>query len=109
MSNIGTVISILCLIEIYHTNLVAIIGKKSSVFEEEYPVCNEDALVKAETEYAVQVNSKIKAKVMIPEGLTNDEIQSLVSQNAEIAPLLEGKSVKKCIVVKGRLVNLIVG
>jgi leucyl-tRNA synthetase len=82
---------------------------KNSVFEEEYPIVDEKALVKDEVEYAVQVNSKIKAKVMISEGMTNEEIQAKVSALDEVAPLLEGKSIKKCIVVKGRLVNLIVG
>ncbi|MBQ7369370.1 MAG: leucine--tRNA ligase [Clostridia bacterium] len=85
------------------------LGNKDSVFEEEYPLVNEQALVKDEVEYAVQVNSKIKAKVMIAEGLTNDQIQEKVSALPDVAPLLEGKTVKKCIVVKGRLVNLIVG
>ena len=84
------------------------LGNKDSVFEAEYPLVNEQALIKDEVEYAVQVNSKIKTKVMIAEGMTNDEIQAKVSALDEVAPLLEGKSVKKCIVVKGRLVNLIV-
>ena len=84
-------------------------GKRTSVHTEEYPTLNEAALVKSEVEYAVQVNSKIKAKMMIAENLTAEEIQAQVSTHPEIAPLLEGKSVKKCIVVKGRLVNLIVG
>ena len=83
--------------------------QKGSVLEEEYPTVNEAALVKSEVEYAVQVNSKIKAKMMISESLTNDEIQAFVSATPEIAPLLEGKSVKKCIIVKGRLINLIIG
>ena len=47
--------------------------------------------------------------MMLAESLTNEEIQAQVSAHPEVAPLLEGKSVKKCIVVKGRLVNLIVG
>ena len=84
-------------------------GKRTSVHEEAYPEVNEAALVKAEVEYAVQVNSKIKAKMMIAENLTPEEIQAQVSSHPEVAPLLEGKSVKKCIIVKGRLVNLIVG
>ncbi|MBQ5926970.1 MAG: class I tRNA ligase family protein, partial [Clostridia bacterium] len=84
-------------------------GHKESVFLESYPTVNEAALVKAETEYAVQINSKIKAKIMVPKGLSNDEIQALVCAAAEIAPSLEGKSVKKCIVVPNRLVNLIIG
>ena len=82
---------------------------KESVFMESYPPVNEQALVKDEVEYAVQVNSKIKAKVMIPEGLSDTEIQELVTKNPEIAEQIAGKTVRKCIIVKGRLVNLIVG
>ena len=93
----------------FSEELWEIMGEKNSVHEESYPTVNEAALVKAEVEYAVQVNSKIKAKMMIAENLSNDEIQAFVSSHPEIAPLLDGKSVKKCIIVKGRLVNLIVG
>ena len=85
------------------------LGNKRSVFLETYPLVDEQALVKDEVEYAVQVNSKIKAKMMIPEGLTDAEIQSLVSQHPDVAALIEGKTLRKCIIVKGRLVNLIVG
>ena len=84
-------------------------GHKSSVFEETYPLVDESALIKDEVEYAVQVNSKIKAKMMVSQSLSDEEIQAFVSASAEIAPLLEGKTVRKCIIVKGRLVNLIVG
>ena len=84
-------------------------GHKTSVFDERYPVADESALVRDETEYAVQINSKIKAKMMIAKNLTNEEIQSAVCADPQIAPLLEGKTVKKCIVVPNRLVNLIVG
>ena len=84
-------------------------GHKTSVFDEHYPVADESALVRDETEYAVQINSKIKAKMMIAKNLTKEEIQSAVCADPQIAPLLEGKTVKKCIVVPNRLVNLIVG
>ncbi len=86
-----------------------ITGHKESVFYENYPAFDEQALVKDETEYAVQVNSKIKAKIMIPEGLSDEDIQATVCAYPEIAELIAGKTVKKCIIVKGRLVNLIVG
>ena len=85
------------------------LGNKNSVFEESYPAFDETALVKDEVEYAVQVNSKIKAKMMIAEGLTDEEIQAVVCANPDVAEAMAGKSVKKCIIVKGRLVNLIVG
>ena len=67
------------------------------------------ALVLDEKEYAVQVNSKIVCKTMIANGLENDEIEKLVLALPEVQEKTAGKTVKKCIVVPGRLVNLIVG
>ena len=46
---------------------------------------------------------------MIAKGLTDEEIQATVTAQPEIAEQIAGKTVKKCIIVKGRLVNLIVG
>jgi leucyl-tRNA synthetase len=68
-----------------------ICGHKTSIFEESYPLVNEAALIKAETEYAVQVNSKIKAKMMIAEGLSDEEIQATVCANPEIAESVEAQ------------------
>lgn len=93
----------------FSEELWEITGHRESVFNERYPVADENALIKEETEYAVQINSKIRAKMMISKNLTNEEIGKLVCANPEIAPLLEGKTVKKCVVVPNRLVNLIVG
>ena len=64
-----------------------ITGHKNSVFEEAYPVADESALVKDETEYAIQINSKIRAKIMIAKGLTNEEIQAAVCASPEIAQM----------------------
>ena len=47
--------------------------------------------------------------MMIAEGLSDADIQATVCANPEIAEAMAGKTVKKCIIVKGRLVNLIVG
>ena len=83
-------------------------GYKYSVFDQSYPVCDESALVKDETEYAIQLNSKMKTKMMLSKGMSNEEIQNAVIENEVIKPLIEGKVVKKVIVVPDRLVNLIV-
>ena len=85
------------------------IGGKRFVFEERYPVADPKALVLDEKEYAVQVNSKIVCKAMIANGLANEEIEKLALSLPEVQEKLAGKTVKKCIVVAGRLVNLIVG
>ena len=83
-------------------------GYKYSVFDQRYPVCDESALEKRETEYAVQVNSKIKAKLMIAKGMTEEEIRSAVLADETIKPFVEGKVIKKFIIVPDRLVNIIV-
>ena len=83
-------------------------GGKYSVFDQRYPVCDESALVREETEYAVQVNSKIKAKMMISKNSSQEEIREAVLADDAIRPLVEGKVIRKFIVVPGRLVNIIV-
>ena len=85
------------------------LGGKGFVFEERYPVADPKALVLDEKEYAVQVNSKIVCKTMIANGLSDEETEKLVLALPEVQERLAGKTVKKCIVVAGRLVNLIAG
>lgn len=65
--------------------------------------CGEDSI-----EYAVQVNSKIKTKITVPADMPADEIEKLVKSNADISPLIDGKQIKKFILVPKRLINIIV-
>ena len=84
------------------------IGEKGFIFERSYPVENPEKLVLDETEYALQINSKIISRVMIPSSFKQEEIQDFVLGLDSVKEKLDGKEVKKCIVVQGRLVNLIV-
>ncbi len=84
-------------------------GGKGSVFEQSYPKEDPAALLLDEKEYAVQVNSKIVCKAMIPSSYANEEVEAFVLALPEIQEKTAGKTVKKCVVVPGRLVNLIVG
>ena len=88
--------------------LWAMRGNKKSVFLEDYPVCNEQALVKDEVELAVQVNSKVKAKINVASDATDDEIKAIALANDTIKKIVGDSQVVKVIIVKGRLVNLIV-
>lgn len=83
-------------------------GNKKSVFLTAYPVCNENALVKDEVEIAVQVNSKMKAKMTVQSDLSEKDIEEAVLANDAVKAAIAGKEVKKVIVIKGRLVNVIV-
>ena len=84
-----------------------ITGNKKSVFSADYPVADENALVLDEIELAVQINSKVKAKIIVAKDATNDEIEKIALACPEIVAALGDKTVKKVIVVKNRLVNVI--
>ena len=84
-------------------------GGKGSVFEQTFPVASEEALRLDEKEYAVQVNSKMACRAMLPTSPTEEEAKALVLALPEVQEKTAGKTVKKCIIVPGRLVNLIVG
>ncbi len=85
------------------------LGNKTFVFEEAYPKENPEALVLDEKEYAVQINSRIVCKAMFPSTLSEHDLETGALALEEVQTKLAGKSVKKCIVVPGRLINLIVG
>ena len=92
---------------IYCRYSVGIINKKS-IFTEDYPVCEEKWLVKDENEVAVQVNSKIKTKIVIPNDITEDEIKEILYKDEKVLPFIEGKEIKKLIIIPRRLINVIV-
>ncbi len=85
------------------------LGGKGFVFEQKYPVEDPAALILDEKEYAVQVNSKIVCKAMFSATAADSEIEAAALALPAVRERMEGKTVKKCIVVAGRLVNLIVG
>lgn len=68
----------------------------------------DDALcVDDEIEIAVQINGKVKAKLMIPTNAEQDEVLALAKENADVKAAIDGKNIVKEIYVKGRLVNIV--
>ena len=84
------------------------LGNTSSVFNERLPEFDPAALIKDEVEIAIQVNGKIKAKIMIPSSLDEEGIKAASLENEHIKEATEGKNIVKVIVIKGRLVNIVV-
>lgn len=75
--------------------------------EEGWPTYNESDLVLNTTEYALQVNSKIVGKESYSTFAETKELEELALKNEKVVRHLEGKSVVKVIVIKGRLINII--
>ncbi len=85
-----------------------IAGNKKSIFKEDYPTFDEKALIKDEIELAVQINSKVKAKILVSPTDSEEEITKTALSNEIIANIVKDSQVKKVIVIKGRLVNVII-
>lgn len=83
------------------------LGMGYSVFNEKWPEFNPAALVKDEVEIAIQINGKIKAKINVATSSSEDEIKEASLNDGTIKSNLEGKTVRKVIVIKGRLVNIV--
>lgn len=71
-------------------------------------MCDESALVKDETEVAVQINSKMRGKLMLANGVSQEEIKEILLNDEKITAALDGKEIKKLIVIPNRLINIIV-
>lgn len=81
---------------------------KTSVFLENYPVVDKRYLIRDEIEIAVQVNGKIKTKLMVPTNSNDETIKNISLSNDEIIKNIEGKNICKVIIIKNRLVNIVV-
>ncbi len=90
--------------EIWNT----VLGHNATVAYEKWPACDPAKCGEDTIEYAVQVNSRIKTKITVTADTSAEEIEKLVKTNSEIAPLIDGKQIKKFILVPKRLINIIV-
>ncbi|RYD94895.1 MAG: leucine--tRNA ligase, partial [Sphingobacteriales bacterium] len=73
-----------------------------------YPKFNGSYLIEDEFAYPISINGKTKMNLNIPLSLEGDDVKDLVLANADVQRYLEGKTPKKVIVVKGRIVNMVV-
>lgn len=83
------------------------LGNKESVFRSSYPVYDENALLLDEVEIAVQINSKMRAKLVVPSDADQDAIKALILKDEKLAAEIGDKPIKKIIYVPKRLANVI--
>ncbi|MDP6942238.1 MAG: leucine--tRNA ligase [Planctomycetota bacterium] len=82
-------------------------GNPDSCAWEPWPAWDEAHLVADSIEVPVQINGKLRGRVTVPSDVQPDALETAAKE--EIAELLEGKTIRKAIVVPGRMVNLVVG
>jgi len=89
------------------TELWANLGHESALLDAEWPAVDEAALTRDEIELVVQVNGKVRAKLQVAADASKDSIEQLALTHEVVQKWIEEKTVRKVIVVPGKLVNVV--
>ena len=83
-------------------------GGEGSVYDAGWPGWDEAALVQEEIEVVLQVNGKVRGKINVPAQADEAQLRAWALSNQRVLGYIEGKPVRKVIVVPGKLVNVVV-
>ncbi|MBR4711122.1 MAG: leucine--tRNA ligase [Clostridia bacterium] len=83
------------------------LGHAEPIHHQAWPEWDEKALVKSEVEIAVQVNGKVRGRIMIPADLTKETAERDLPGNPDVQRITAGKTIVKVIFVPGRLLNIV--
>ncbi len=83
------------------------LGNKESIFKEKWPKYNEALAKDDEFELVIQVNGKVRDKIMAPAGISESDATALALASEKIKPWLAGKKLRK-IIFTGKLVSIVV-
>ncbi len=89
--------------ELWHS-----IGNSESIHTQTFPVLDSSALVVDEITIVIQILGKMRGSIMVPSSSTKDEIEALATASEVAQKYIEGKEIKKTIVVPGKLVNFVI-
>jgi len=85
-----------------------VLGGETSVFDAQWPAYDEKLASAGDVEIAVQVNGKLRSRLIVPRGMPEKDVLERVLADEAVKKFVDGKSVKKVIYVQDRLVNLVV-
>jgi leucyl-tRNA synthetase len=83
------------------------LGKPYSIHTQSWPVADKEAAKEEEIVLVVQINSKLRDRIIVPASITDDEAKEKALASPIIQKFLEGKQPRQLVVVPGRLVNIV--
>lgn len=86
-----------------------LLGHKTSIAYEAWPAFDSAKTVEDMVEVVLQVNGKVRGKLLVPQGTDDTELERLAHEESNIQRHVAGKKVLRTIVVKNKLVNVVVG
>ncbi|MCX6746396.1 MAG: leucine--tRNA ligase [Candidatus Parcubacteria bacterium] len=84
------------------------LGHKKSIFLEKWPEYDPELAKDAVKEVPVQINGKMRCKILVTEDMSEEEIKNLALADEHVKKWLEGKEVKKIIYVPGKILNIVI-
>jgi leucyl-tRNA synthetase len=87
--------------------LWAALGHDDSVLDASWPATDESALVKSEIELVLQVNGKVRDRIQVSASADKEAVEKFAMESEIVQKWIDGKTVRKVIVVPGRLVNVV--
>ncbi|WP_104370577.1 leucine--tRNA ligase [Desulfocucumis palustris] len=84
------------------------IGHRDSIHRQPWPEYDPEAIIEDEITIVVQLNGKVRERVLVPADITPDKMKELVLAQPRVQNMIEGKQVVKVIPVPGKLVNIVV-
>ena len=88
--------------------LWSILGKQERLSTGRWPEWDETALVEDQKLIVVQVNGKVRGKLTVPTDITEDDLKQAALEDQNVVRFIADKTVRKVIVIPGRLVNVVV-
>lgn len=85
------------------------LGHKPSISAVDYPVHNDKYLVENTFEYPVSFNGKMRFKIALPADMSKEDVEKAALEAEDAQKWMEGKTVRKVIVVPKRIINIVVG
>jgi leucyl-tRNA synthetase len=83
------------------------LGNSAGISKQKWPVYREDLTREEQVEVIIQINGRLRGKILVEDGLGEDETRERALGDARIAPLIAGKQVAKTVVVPRKLVNIV--
>lgn len=84
-----------------------ILGHTETISYVTWPTYDETKLVEDEVEIVLQVNGKVKSKITVAKSLGKEELEKIAQEDDKMKENLAGKTIRKVIVVPGKLVNIV--
>lgn len=87
--------------------LWSVLSNKYSIFSQKWPEYDERSLTKSMIEIPVQINSKVRTRINITKDCDESMIKEIIKSDKKLNKYLEGAEIKKIIIVKNKIVNII--